>query len=226
MTARKTPKEITSCDSTLLQYESLRLRVLNRQGDFSERGLGLALLIRRGMLAWIEVCHQYIPADANRHKRTEAPVFAHGVTSEMIKVMANTLCMPIESRRTSGIVKRLTVVSRRFMWDVRDYIDEAALEDPDPIICHGKDRRPYSTRHIRRMAKELGKRCGIPCFHTHMLRHSMARWLLEHQYNMSFVKEYLRHKSVRMTIDLYGHFDIEDRKRQAAEGKEPNWVYD
>ena len=96
MTARKTPKEIASCDSTLLQYESLRLRVLNRQGDFSERGLGLALLIRRGMLAWIEVCHKYIPADANRHKRTETPVFAYGVTSEMIKVMANITLFNLE----------------------------------------------------------------------------------------------------------------------------------
>jgi hypothetical protein len=45
-------------DSTLLQYESLRSQVLNRQGDFSERGLGLTLFIRRGMLAWMEVCHR------------------------------------------------------------------------------------------------------------------------------------------------------------------------
>ena len=120
----------------------------------------------------------------------------------------------------------ITVVSRRFMREMQDYIFETGLEDADFILCHGKGKKPYSTRHIRRMAKEIGKKCGMPWFHTHMLRHSMARWLLESGYNMSFVKAYLRHKSVRMTIDLYGHFDIEDRKRQAAEGKEPNWVYD
>jgi integrase len=76
------------------------------------------------------------------------------------------------------------------------------------------------------MAKELGKKTDIPWFQTHMLRHSKARWLLENGYNMSFIKDYLRHKSVRMTIDLYGHFDIEERKRLAAQGRQSIFVYD
>jgi hypothetical protein len=44
MTVRKSQLHSESDDSILLQYESLRLQVLNRYGDFSERGLGLALL--------------------------------------------------------------------------------------------------------------------------------------------------------------------------------------
>jgi len=96
MTVRKSQLDSESDDSILRQYESLRLQVLNRYGDFSERGLGLTLFIRRGMLAWIEVCHKCMPADSSRQKQTELPVFAYGVTSEMVKVMANITLSNLE----------------------------------------------------------------------------------------------------------------------------------
>ena len=96
MTVRKSQLDSESDDSILRQYESLRLQVLNRYGDFSERGLGLTLFIRRGMLAWIEVCHKCMPADSSRQKHTELPVFAYGVTSEMVKVMANITLSNLE----------------------------------------------------------------------------------------------------------------------------------
>ena len=89
MTLRYSPTGIESDDSGLLQYESLRLQALNRQEIFSERSLGLALFIRQGMLAWIEVCHRCMPADSKPEKRRQTPVFAYETTSEMIKVMAN-----------------------------------------------------------------------------------------------------------------------------------------
>ena len=91
MTFRKSAPGIESDDGTLLHYESLRSQVLNNQDLYFERGLGLTLFIRRGMLAWTQLCHRCIPADAK--KRTQPPAFAYGATSEMIKVMANiTLC--------------------------------------------------------------------------------------------------------------------------------------
>ena len=93
---RKSQLDSESNDSILLQYESLRLQVLNRYGDFFERGLGLTLFIRRGMLAWIEVCRKCIPADSSRQMQTQPPVFAYGVTSEMVKVMANITLSNLE----------------------------------------------------------------------------------------------------------------------------------
>jgi hypothetical protein len=89
MTSRYSPAGIESDDSALLQYESLRLKALNRHQVFSERSLGLALFIRQGMLSWIEVCHRCMPAKSNPEKHQQRPVFAHETTSEMIKVMAN-----------------------------------------------------------------------------------------------------------------------------------------
>jgi hypothetical protein len=96
MTLRYCPSGIESDDSVVLQYESLRSQVLNKQASFAERSLGLALFIRQGMLAWIEVCHQYIPAHSTRQKQPQSPVFAYETTSEMIKVMANITLFNLE----------------------------------------------------------------------------------------------------------------------------------
>jgi hypothetical protein len=96
MTFRKFPTGIEPDDSTLLHYESLRSQVLNRQASFSERSLGLTLLIRQGMLAWIEVCHRCIPANPKPIKRSKVPAFMYETTSEMIKVMANITLFNLE----------------------------------------------------------------------------------------------------------------------------------
>jgi hypothetical protein len=80
---------IESDHSALLQYESLRCQVLNTQEHFAERSLGLTLFIRQGMLAWIELCHRYIPTTPTSQKQAQTPVLADDTTSEMIKVMAN-----------------------------------------------------------------------------------------------------------------------------------------
>jgi len=89
MTVRKIPTGVESDDSTLRQYESLRLRVLNRQGDVSGRSMGLTLFIRKGMVAWMEACHRCIPVQVNRQQRSTTQPFMYETTSEMIKVMAN-----------------------------------------------------------------------------------------------------------------------------------------
>jgi hypothetical protein len=96
MTLRYSPTGIESDDSALLQYESLRSQVLNKQERFAERSLGLALFIRQGMLAWIELCHRYRPAHSSRGKRPQSAVFAYETTSEMIKVMANITLSNLE----------------------------------------------------------------------------------------------------------------------------------
>ena len=96
MTLRYCPTSIESDNSAVRQYESLRSQVLNKQERFVESSLGLALFIRQGMLAWIEVCHRCIPAHATRQKRPQSPVFAYETTSEMIKVMANITLFNLE----------------------------------------------------------------------------------------------------------------------------------
>ena len=96
MTMRFRPSGIESDDSVLRQYESLRSQVLNTQERFAEKSLGLALFIRQGMLAWIELCHRYIPTNSTRQKPAKILVLADETTSEMIKVMANITLFNLE----------------------------------------------------------------------------------------------------------------------------------
>ena len=96
MTLRYCPSDIESDDSAVLGYESLRSQVLDTQESFAERSLGLALFIRQGMLAWIELCHRHIPTNSTMQKRAKIPVLADETTSEMIKVMANITLSNLE----------------------------------------------------------------------------------------------------------------------------------
>ncbi len=96
MKSRNPSPGIESDDSALLHYESLRSQALSKPETFYERSLGLTLLIRQGMLAWIEVCHRCIPAYPKPIKRPAMPVFAYETTSEMIKVMANITLFNLE----------------------------------------------------------------------------------------------------------------------------------
>jgi hypothetical protein len=48
------------------------------------------------MLAWIELCHRYIPINATRQKQAQTPVLVAETTSEMIKVMANITLFNLE----------------------------------------------------------------------------------------------------------------------------------
>lgn len=82
-----------SDNRTLVQYESLRSQVLSRP-HFSQRGLGLVLFIRKGMLAWMETCQQSMPTDDTN--RPQTPVFDHGETAQMVKVMANITLFNLE----------------------------------------------------------------------------------------------------------------------------------
>ena len=87
---------IESDGSALLHYESLRSQVLNRQEIFHKRSLGLTLLMRQGMLAWIDACHRCLPVNPTPVQRSKLPAFAYETTSEMIKVMANITLFNLE----------------------------------------------------------------------------------------------------------------------------------
>ena len=92
-------------------------------------------------------------------------------------------------------------VSSEFMHDLQGYIHDNRLNSPDYVIHHGRNRKPYSTRQIHRIVKGIGIKAGLPHMRPHLLRHSKARWLLENGYNIGFVKQFLRHKRVQITVD-------------------------
>jgi hypothetical protein len=96
MKSTKSPPDTGPDGNALLQYESMRSQTLNRQEIFHNQSLGHTLLIRQGMLAWIDVCHKCIPEKPKSIKRSKAPFFSNETTSEMIKVMANITLFNLE----------------------------------------------------------------------------------------------------------------------------------
>ena len=104
---------------------------------------------------------------------------------------------------------------------MQEYIEKRGLKPTDFVLCHGPSRMPYSTRQIRRIAKDVARKADFDDFHIHMLRHSVARWLLSKNYSINFVKRFLRHRNIKMTVDLYGNFDIEDMLRIVSTGEKP-----
>ena len=83
-------------DSALLQYESLRSQVLSNHEAIAGRSAGLALFIRQGMLAWMEISHRCAPATSTLDKQPQPPGLSNETTSEMIKVMANITLFNLE----------------------------------------------------------------------------------------------------------------------------------
>jgi hypothetical protein len=88
-------------DGALLQYESLRTQVLREEPSLSMRSLGMALFIRHGMVAWVEMYHQCKPpSDPLLDKHPQIPALPHGTNSEMIKVMANLMVSNLKGDRS------------------------------------------------------------------------------------------------------------------------------
>ncbi len=118
------------------------------------------------------------------------------------------------------------VISNQFLEKMRDHIDTYVLSYDDHVINYNvlhpsKEHKPYTTRHIRRVVKEIGRRAGRPGVHPHLLRHGIARWLLINNYPLRFVKDFLGHSNIGITGDLYGHFDRQTIRMIAATGKKP-----
>jgi len=100
MRLRYSTTDIEPDHSVLLHYESLRSQVLKKEALFAERNLGLALFIRQGMLAWIQICHKCIPESLTFDKQTQTPVAPYEVKSEMIKVLANITLLNLKEAQS------------------------------------------------------------------------------------------------------------------------------
>jgi len=96
MKLRHSPTAIESDDRALLQYESLRSQILKKQGPLPEPNRGLALFMRQGMLAWIQICHKCIPESSTFDEQTDTSIAPYEVKSEMIKVLANITLLNLQ----------------------------------------------------------------------------------------------------------------------------------
>jgi len=81
----------------------------------------------------------------------------------------------------------------------------AHVADTD-LVFPNKRGRPVNASNFRtRPWRRLFILAGIPRIRIHDLRHTFATRLLEEGENLAYVQQQLRHRSIRTTVDLYGH---------------------
>lgn len=79
-------------------------------------------------------------------------------------------------------------------------------EIPEPVFFND-NLNPYDINNLRkRIFFRLLDKAGLRKIRIHDLRHGYASILLENGASPVYVKEQLGHHSIKITVDLYGHF--------------------
>lgn len=74
-------------------------------------------------------------------------------------------------------------------------------------LLNRKGKKPYSTRHLRRLVVKCGNILGRKIW-PHLLRHSMATHTLARTRKIQAVSEYLGHSSPSITLQMYVHEEL------------------
>ena len=73
-------------------------------------------------------------------------------------------------------------------------------------------RKCMEPRRVQRRFKNSLARCGIPDINIHALRHAFASRWIENGFDTKALSEILGHSSVKVTMDIYVHSDLEQKK--------------
>jgi hypothetical protein len=94
-----TSRPVCDCHQLMDRYEELRLEAIGR-GSFSGSGQGLALVVRKGLTAWMEAWSRCAsPVDAvHRHISAMGARPAVGVRTELVQVLATMTLEHVAAR--------------------------------------------------------------------------------------------------------------------------------
>jgi len=77
---------------------------------------------------------------------------------------------------------------------------------PEWVFCNGNGEMRHPDDYRKRIFYDSLKKAGLRRITPHTLRHTVASLLLNSGKSMMFVKQLLGHSTIRITVDLYGHF--------------------
>lgn len=84
------------------------------------------------------------------------------------------------------------------------------------IFAHRDGRPPNTDNFRRRVWRRLFRVAGLPYAWPHSLRHTYASLLLQNGESLAYVKAQLGHRSIQMTVDVYGHL-VPGANREAVD---------
>ena len=95
-----TSQPIRDCQPFVERYEELRLEAIGR-GSFSGSGQGLALVLRKGLTAWMEAWSRCVsPSNIVSHRQDSAADVkpAPGMQTELVQVLATMALEQVAAR--------------------------------------------------------------------------------------------------------------------------------
>ncbi|WP_028042042.1 site-specific integrase [Candidatus Stoquefichus massiliensis] len=95
---------------------------------------------------------------------------------------------------------------------LKDVLLEWFQENPYDNICVYEDGNYIEYAWLQKKIQNVSKKLNIP-FHFHMLRHTFATTLVTNGISPEIAKKLLRHSSIKTTMDLYTHIDIDVEKQ-------------
>ena len=87
------------------------------------------------------------------------------------------------------------------------------VTNPTLVFC-GTYKESITHHAIYAGLKNITRKSGIPFLGVYATRHTHTSMLLDAGANMKEIQERLRHSSVKMTMDIYGHLSKETKEKQ------------
>lgn len=111
--------------------------------------------------------------------------------------------LTIRGKGKGGMSKERTV---RISPKTMEKLEEMKLSrsyNSEYIFESERTKKPFTTRRLDQIVKELGSASGIEEINTHIFRKSVATNLLENGMPVEYVAEYLGHENIQTTIRNY-----------------------
>jgi len=105
-----------------------------------------------------------------------------------------------------------------FLTQLKIYLAERRT---GPVFMSNRGGK-MSLHNINRIVRDAGLKAKLKnpdgvhkYINPHLLRHSQARHLKNQRYPVEFIQNYLRHSSIKTTMDTYGKLGLEDMEQIA-----------
>lgn len=116
------------------------------------------------------------------------------------KTAASTAVLPIDEQ-TLQVLKTWRVYQKKARLAI-------GLTSEPPIFC-ARNGKWHFNSNIYHALKKATEDAGVPFYGVHVTRHTHASFLIEAGANLKEVQTRLRHSSIQMTMDVYGHLSKE-----------------
>lgn len=101
-------------------------------------------------------------------------------------------------------------ILKRWQVNQRIHMLKYGQTNPTMIFC-GPNKQLISHNSFYARFKHIVKNAGIPFLGVHVTRHTHASMLLDAGASMKEIQERLRHSSITITMDVYGHLSKETK---------------